>query len=155
MMHEQPDSKLADIPALARKLGLAGLLPQAIAVLLAFDPTERFTALAAGYFYAALIFSFLGGLWWGIAVSSLAAPRWIFAAAVAPSLIAFATGVPWMIGAPWPGPSMIVLGLALFASLMIDFSLARIGLMGHDMLKLRQTLSLGLGGLTLILALLA
>jgi hypothetical protein len=154
-MQHQHQAVDGDLPRLAKQLGVAGLVPQAFAVLMSLDPTQRFTALAAGYFYAALIFSFLGGLWWGIAVSHPASPRWIFAAAVAPSLITFATGVPWMIGTTWPVPSLMVLGVSLAFSLLIDFRLANLGLMGKAMLKLRRMLSLGLGGLTLVLAFLA
>ena len=52
----------------ARLLGLAGLLPQLIAVLFLLDGSGmRWIATAGGYGYAALIFSFLGGLWWAIA----------------------------------------------------------------------------------------
>jgi hypothetical protein len=42
----------------ARFLGYAGLLPQIFAVLLLSDEGLRWTALAGGFGYAALIFSF-------------------------------------------------------------------------------------------------
>ena len=54
----------------ARLLGYAGQLPQVFALILLADPETRWIALAGGCGYAALIFSFLGGIWWGIAVSN-------------------------------------------------------------------------------------
>lgn len=50
------------LPASALWLGLAGLLPQILCLVLVFDNQHRFSALAAGWLYAALIFSFLGGV---------------------------------------------------------------------------------------------
>jgi hypothetical protein len=136
-------------------LGYAGLLPQSYALLLGLDDADRYIGLAAGYFYAALILSFLGGIWWGLAAAAEQSPPWIFLAAVIPSLVAFATGYPWMTGQTWPGPSLIVLAAALVASLAVDFRLNRLGLMTNSLLGLRVRLSLGLGGLTLALGLLA
>ena len=124
-----------------------------LALGLTFDDADRFIGLAAGYFYAALIFSFLGGLWWGVAISNAHAPRWVFGVAVMPSLIAFATGVPWMTGAPWPGPSLAVLGLMLFASVLVDWQLRAMNLISAEFLGLRVVLSAGLGLLTLMMAL--
>jgi hypothetical protein len=141
------------LPNQALFLGVAGLLPQMLALGLTFDDADRFIGLAAGYFYAALIFSFLGGLWWGVAISNADAPRWLFGAAVMPTLIAFATGVPWMTGAPWPGPSLAVLGGTIFASALVDWRLRALNLISAEFLKLRVVLSSGLGLLTLILAL--
>ena len=101
----------------ARLLGFAGLLPQLICLLAVFDDGTRFIALSAAYFYAALIFSFLGGFWWGLAVASPGAPQWVYGVAVVPSLIAFVSGIPWMIGTTWPGPSLGLLGICLIAAL--------------------------------------
>ncbi|WP_088183652.1 DUF3429 domain-containing protein [Sphingobium sp. Z007] len=145
------------IPSTPRILGLLGLLPQLIAVLLiaAGDMEWRFAALAMAYFYAATILSFLGGLWWGLIAKDDRAPGWIYAAAVVPQLLAFASAWPWAIGAAWPGPSMTVLGIALIASLTVDRRLARLGLTPSWWLMLRTPLSIGLGGLTLIGAWLA
>jgi hypothetical protein len=139
---------------LAKNLGLAGLIPQVIAVLMALDNSQHFAGLAAGYFYAALIFSFLGGLWWGVAISHSDPPKWIYAAAISPSLIAFASGIPWMIGTRWPGPSLFALSIALILSLLVDHALKQLTLMSDAMFALRLRLSLGLGGLTFLLGLL-
>ncbi len=73
-----------DIPRPARLLGFAGIAPQAFAVLAALSPTWRFAALSAGFFYSALILSFVGGVWWGVASTQPKAPQWAYPAAVAP-----------------------------------------------------------------------
>ena len=141
------------IPRFAVMLGIAGLLPQVAALLMTFTEAHRYTGLAAGFFYAALIFSFLGGLWWGVAATRQDAPEWLFVAAVVPSLIAFASGIPWMVGGTWPGPSLGYLGIAILASALVDRAIFRRGLIDRSLWHLRLGLSLGLGGLTLLLAL--
>lgn len=141
-------------PVLPRWLGLAGLLPQlaAVAVVFGGDTSLHFSAVALGYAYAALILSFLGGLWWGVAAAADQPPEWIWVAAVVPSLIALASAVPWAVGAPWPGPSLVLLGVALIGALGVDLILARRGLVPVWWMSLRLPLSLGLSGLTLLLA---
>ena len=142
------------IPPIARLLGLSGLLPQlaAVALLLSGDPQSRYSALAIAYAYAALILSFLGGLWWGLAARSDSPPRWLWFASVAPSLIALATAWPWMVGLRWPGPSLVVLGVSLIAALLVDRALVRAGIAPPGWMALRVPLSLGLGILTMLAA---
>ncbi len=140
-------------PKLPRTLGLAGLLPQLLCVFLLLngDPAQRFTALALAYAYAALILSFLGGLWWGLAAASAErAPAWLWVMAVVPSLVALATAWPWAVGLPWPEPSLLVLGAALIAALAVDRALVARGLAPSWWWSLRLPLSLGLGGMTLL-----
>lgn len=146
------------IPALPRWLGLAGLLPQ-LACLAAvwLGPEEwRYAALAIGWGYAALIFSFLGGLWWGIAAAASrrqeAVPGWLWIASVVPSLLALLTYLPWVFGYGWPGPSLVLLGLAILASLLVDRRLSGREAPGW-WFALRLPLSLGLGLATVLLAL--
>lgn len=143
------------LPRPAHWLGYAGLLPQ-LAVVLALEaggPEWRFSAVALGYAYAALILSFVGGLWWGLAARDPArAPPWIWVAGVIPALVALASAIPWAIGAGWPGPSLVLLGLSLAATLVIDVVLDRGGLCPPGWLALRTRLSLGLGALTLLSA---
>ena len=159
-MHpDKPDSTstapaTTPLPRIAWLLGIAGLWPQLACVVLVFDQKTRFMALSAGYFYAALIFSFLGGLWWGLAVANPRAPKWLYAAAVVPSLLAFSSGIPWMIGARWPAPSLVVLAIGLVAALLVDLRLNKLGIMPVGMLRLRLLLSAGLGAMTLMLAVL-
>jgi hypothetical protein len=141
------------LPRVALRFGFAGLLPQVIALfLVATDSEQRWSALAVGYAYAALIFSFLGGVWWGQALSMKAVPGWIYAVAVAPSLIALATYVPWVIGWTWPGPSLVVLGVCLILSPLVDRAIGRSATLPAGWMRLRIMLSAGLGGLTLMLA---
>lgn len=137
---------------IALVLGVAGLAPQALALLATFSEADRYTGLAAGYFYAALIFSFLGGLWWGVAASRKDAPEWLYYAAVVPSLIAFATGIPWMIGGTWPGPSLMLLGVCILASGFVDYRLLERALIDRSLFVLRVGLSVGLGVATIALA---
>ncbi len=140
------------LPRIAWVLGIAGLAPQSIALAATFDPEWRYVGLAAGFFYAALIFSFLGGLWWGVAATRGDAPEWLYFAAVVPSLVAFSSGIPWMTGAEWPGPSLFVLGFAILGSSAVDRQMAQRQWIDSRLFALRFGLSLGLGGLTLLLA---
>lgn len=141
-------------PTIARLLGFAGLLPHIAVVLVLLERNNelRFFALAMGYAYAALILSFLGGIWWGFAARAERAPVWLWVAAVLPSLIALASFLPWATGEPWPGPSLIVIGVALIGSLGVDWQLHRTGLAPDWWLRLRLPLSLGLGTLSIAMA---
>lgn len=152
---QQPMS--SKIPFTPRVLGFAGILPQlACALAVWFGPGEwRWTALAIGWAYAALIFSFLGGLWWGMAAASpdeaRRAPSWLWLAAVAPSLIALVTYIPWVIGETWPGPSLAFLAVGIALSPLVDMRL--VTLRPGWWMSLRVPLSLGLSAATLALAL--
>ena len=135
-----------------RLLGYSGLLPQiaAIGTMLTGGPERYWTAMAVAYGYAAFIFSFLGGVWWGLGLAIAQPPRWIFVAAVMPSLIALATYLPWVLGWDWPRPSLMILAVALIASPLVDRLIVR-GRKGFGgWLQLRWHLSLGLGGMTLL-----
>ncbi len=141
------------IPAMPRLLGFAGLLPQivAVALLVGGDPQWRFVAVTLAYAYAALIFTFLGGMWWGLAAAAAReTPGWVWIAAVLPSLIALASGVPWLVGQPWPQPSTLAIGAMILASPLVDARLAAAGLVPRWWLRLRVALSAGLGTLTVI-----
>ena len=82
-------------PVAALLLGYAGLLPPIIGIAWRLiDPAKGGAANALALFYAALILSFLGGMWWGAAtarVSGAALTLWL-AVAVMPSLVALAAG---------------------------------------------------------------
>jgi hypothetical protein len=107
------------------------------------------------YGYAAFIFSFIGGMWWALGATTRrddASANGIFALAVAPSLLALATYAPWILGWEWPGPSMAWLGFFLLLSPLADRWLSARCALPAGWMKLRWHLSIGLGGLTLLLA---
>lgn len=139
------------LPPIARILGYAGLLPQAAAAVLLFTGSldYRFSALSLAFAYAALILSFLGALWWGLAAAeSETAPQWVWPVGVAPSLLALATCVPWAVGRDWPAPSLLVLAAAIAASPVVDWRLHQAGLCPPGWVGLRLQLSLALAVLT-------
>ncbi len=152
-------AKANSLPDAARIAGYAGLFPQLLAALMTLANSEyHWVGLAAAYGYAAFIFSFLGGIWWGFGVIARkdgvdANP--IFLAAVSPSLIAFATYLPWILGFDWPGPSMLLLGLGLMMSPLVDRWLQSQCHLPDGWMRLRWQLSLGLGGLTFTLGIVA
>ena len=133
--------------------GLTGLLPQAACLTLACtDGQSHWFALAAACCYAAIILSFLGGLWWMAALMAGLRDAWPYALAVAPSLIGWGALLPWCIGWRWPGPSLVVIGLALLASPLVDMALARRMRTPPGWLRLRGIMAGGLGLLTLAIA---
>lgn len=145
------------MPPYARWLGFLGLFPQAAALLVVLmdEPRTLFSAQALAFAYAALIFSFLGGLWWGLATAAKDPPRWLWVAAVSPSLLALASCIPWATAGAWPGPSMVLLGIALIGSLAVDRRLTALEIAPPWWMRLRAPLSVGLGGLTMVLGFLA
>ncbi|MEC7421846.1 MAG: DUF3429 domain-containing protein [Pseudomonadota bacterium] len=149
---------MQSVPALPRWLGVAGLLPQftCVAVLYAGPAEWREAALAIAFAYAALILSFLGGMWWGIAAAAPAAQRrkalgWLWIAAVLPSLVALACFLPWALDWAWPEPSLVMLGGALLVTLGVDAKLG--ALAPRWWMALRVPLSTGLGLATIAAAL--
>lgn len=149
---------MRSVPALPRALGLAGLLPQfACVAALYLGPQEwRYAAQAIAFGYAALIISFLGGLWWGIAAMAPAAQNrrtlgWVWVAAVMPSLVALVAYLPWVFGETWPEPSLVMLGGGILMSLAVDAKLR--GIAPAWWMALRVPLSLGLGLATVAAAL--
>lgn len=155
-MIENATFTLRPIPKVAFIAGYAGLLPQIIAAAMVLSGSEyQWTGLASAYGYAAFIFSFIGGMWWGLGVTTRkdeASAHGIFAIAVAPSLLALATYLPWIWGLTWPGPSLAYLGFFLLLSPLGDRWLSSRCALPPGWMKLRWHLSLGLGGLTLLLA---
>ena len=77
---------------------------------------------------------------------------WVYGLAVLPSLIGFAALLPWTVGWSWPGPSLVVLALALLASPLVDRTLARHIALPPGWLRLRMAMAGGLGLLTLLIA---
>ncbi|CAM4329464.1 DUF3429 domain-containing protein [Novosphingobium lubricantis] len=139
-----------ELPAPVVRLGLAGWLPQALCLLAVLQRgVWQWSAQAAACFYAALILSFLGGLWWMAALLAGVRKPGVYAVAVLPSLIALAALLPWTVGARWSGPSLVLLGLLLLASPLVDRWLARSIAFPPDWVRLRGWMAAGLGLLTL------
>lgn len=144
---------VARLPRSFVLLGLSGIAPQAICLaLVVHGGPERWIALAAGCAYAAVILSFLGGLWWMAALLAGRTEPGIMALAVLPSLFAWATFLPWCFGATWPGPSLVGLAVVLLASPLADRHLARTISFPAGWLRLRVAMATGLGVLTLAMA---
>lgn len=156
MRDDNGDRHAGHLPASARWLGYAGLLPQAAAAAVVASRSEwRYPAITMAYAYSALILSFLGGLWWGLAARQPAnAPGWTWVAAVAPSLIALASAAPWVLGGTWPGPSLVLVGTSILASVVVDYGFQNVGLAPEGWIGLRAPLSICLGFLTIAIALL-
>jgi hypothetical protein len=147
------------VPALPRWLGLAGLLPQLAFAACAWigDAAWLDPARIGGGMYAGLILSFLGGAWWGLAAAAPAAEgrgvlRWVWVAAVTPSLVALGAGLWWLARPEQPEPALVTLAFALMASPLVDSRLAAMGLAPRWWTALRWPLSSILGLATLALA---
>lgn len=138
----------------ALRLGYAGLLPPVLAVgALAYDQSLRWFVVVGAFGYAAFIFSFLGGVWWGMALVRRELPGWVTFAAVAPSLISLALFLPWTFGWDWPEPQMVMLSALILLSPLVDLAMMRSTSLPAGWFRLRLHLSLGLSLSTLILSL--
>ena len=154
MIHQSARTAPGKLPSLARWLGLAGLIPQILLTVIVIGFPVKFgrPAIGLALVYSALILSFVGGAWWGLAAyHKIRGSLWIWLAAIAPSLIAFAAIGAWTTGRS-PVSSLMVTGTSLIAALGVDFKLAAIGFCPTGWLRLRTPLSLGLGGLTVLIA---
>jgi len=155
----------ARIPPVPRLLGWAGVLPQAAACLAVYFamPEWRVAAMGAALGYAALIFTFLGGTWWGMAATAPAAEGrgvlgWVWVAAIMPSLISFAALAAVVFGVALPGfeplaSSLLMLGGLIGASALVDSALSPggpVGIAPQWWPRLRWPLSLALGSLTMV-----
>lgn len=143
---------MAHVSAPARLLGFSGLLPPLALVLAQIvipDPAWPIVTFA----YTALIFSFLGGLWWTLALGRETRQTPLLLAAVMPSLVAFALFLlaVFRLSTTWP---LVLLGSAVFLTLLVDRHLATTGEAPTGWMGLRIPLSLGLGTLTILMALL-
>jgi hypothetical protein len=144
----------AQLPSLARTLGYAGLLPPLIG-LVTIVVADRYGGIAVWlvWAYAALILSFLGGVWWGLALAS-DPPRWLYPMAVLPSLVALASFAPLAIfGMTDLTAPMIWIGGALLLSPLIDVIVSRSVQLPTGWLRLRWHLSTGLGVMTVLVGL--
>jgi hypothetical protein len=143
----------SQLPQSALILGLAGLFPQVASCIVAFTGNDyKIYALVAGFAYSALIFSFIGGVWWGQALSTPTKNPWIFIAAVCPSLVAWGAALLLFLNLKsWPY-AIGAIAIGLLISPLIDLQIGKVMKQPTSWMKLRIMLSIGLGCLTLILA---
>jgi hypothetical protein len=147
----------------AMMLGFAGLLPSIASVgVLALVPSVTTwnwvvpvaAAAIVAVVYPLLILSFLGGIWWGLAMRRGAGQGRLAAIAVLPSLMALVLGglmlVTGRVG--WP---LVVIGSTIALTLIVDRHLVAVGDAPAGWMRLRVPLSLGLGGLTILAGMLA
>ena len=134
----------SSVPRSALLLGASGLLPSlAMVAAIAALPGYRATAAAVGIAYGALIASFIGGAWWGLAAAraeAAAQPR-LLVLSVVPCLFAW----PAVLIAPAAG---LLLLAAVFAALpAMDRDLRARGVAPEWWLSLRLPLSFGMAAL--------
>ncbi len=130
-------------------LGYAGLLPPAL--LLVADRFwanlhEQGAGAALVPYYAALIFSFLGGCWWAFAVKDDRPSISLLALGVAPALASF--GLIWVSVACGPIVATISLAGLIAISPLADALLNLRGLVPIWWVRFRFRLSMGLAALT-------
>lgn len=153
VVHGAVDMSRSSLPRPLIILGLAGVVPQAICFLLAMmDGPYRWIGLAAGCFYAATILSFLGGMWWMAGSMAGVHRARIYILTVIPSLVSWASLMPWVFGWRWPAPSLFALGVLLLLSPLADARISREVVLPRGWLTLRAILACGLGLLTIALA---
>ena len=141
------------LPSSATWLGLAGVLPQLVACVAGVtNPQWSGFIGIASFAYASLIFSFLGGLWWGVGLTTPKTKGWIFTAAVCPSLVAWGGALAIYAEPKWWPTAMGVVAIGLIISPLVDVQIAKSAPLPEGWIKLRWTLSVGLGFLTLAIA---
>ncbi|KQU52934.1 hypothetical protein ASG67_08645 [Sphingomonas sp. Leaf339] len=132
-----------------RLLGFAGLLPQAALLAgLATGHDGLGVLHAMAFVYGALIFSFLGGIWWGWAVRRSGGQGALAGLAVAPTLVTILlVGVALHGSLRW---ALVGLGSGLLLTLLVDRHLVATGEAPAGWMRLRVPLSVGLGALTIL-----
>lgn len=137
------------ISTTARMLGFAGLLPQLLALLLIATGIDAALGALLAFGYAVLIVSFLGGVWWGMAMRDRRQQPRIAAIAVAPTLIGFALIIARLFGLR-SDAALILLGMVVLLTLLIDRMLVSDDHAPPGWMGLRVPLSIGLGALTIL-----
>lgn len=150
MEHQQ------SLPLPVRLLGLSGVLPQVIclgAVLVEAGSPGANVPAAMGLAYAALILSFLGGLWWMAALQRGVTASAPYILAVLPSLLGWVALFPLALGLDAVSSALGFVGVLLLLSPLIDLYLGRSIPLPPGWVRLRMMMAGGLGLLTLALAL--
>ena len=119
----------------ARLAGFAGLVPLVVPLLvLWWHPDAAAPALTVQHTYAALILSFLGGIYWGIALNRQLG-SWIWLSAL-PTLWAW----PALLMPPFAGTWMLIMGFALM--FLLDHAARQRGWIRQWFYQLRLTLGI-------------
>lgn len=139
----------SSVPRAAFLLGLAGLMPSvAMLAIMVAMPEMRATAARIGLAYGAVIASFIGGAWWGLAAARPGQdglPRRLVLSVV-PSLLAWSALL-------LPAATGLLMLACVFASLPpTDRRLQAEGLAPGWWTSLRHPLSFGMAGLHLVAA---
>jgi Protein of unknown function (DUF3429) len=133
-------------------LTLIAILPQLVFLCAALiDDQASWTAPAVAFAYAASIFSFVGGYWWGVALTTRPGEQALFVIAVMPALLSFALFLPWIWGWSWPGSQLIALGITIMASILVDRRIIGTSIGSPAWLRVRIMASLGLGMSTMLI----
>jgi hypothetical protein len=150
--NERSDVEMLPFPVgrAAFALGFAGLLPQGAAALVA--GLGYFSGGVVALAYAALILSFLGGMWWGFAMFTRVAQPVLVTLAVVPSLVAGAILALAAVDLPI---GLVAMGCAILLTLPVDRALVARGIAPANWMRLRIPLSVGLGALTIVAGALA
>lgn len=138
---------------LARILGYVGLLPQLLAVLLVASGHSVAGVLLATI-YSSVIVSFLGGIWWGVAVRRRTHQEALFIVSVLPSLAVAAIDCVAALAHAWPR-GLLGLGVLTMLTLPVDRALEQGGDTPVGWFRLRLQLSTSLASLTIVTGLLA
>jgi len=134
----------SSLPRAARLLGLAGLIPTlAMVAAIALLPGWRDWAATAALAYGAVIASFVGGAWWGLAARAETVDPRLLALSVVPSLTAW----PALLAPPATG--LLVLAVVFAALLPTDRRLVADGVAPGWWMSLRRRLSWGMAVLHL------
>ncbi|MGN6122464.1 MAG: DUF3429 domain-containing protein [Sphingomonas oligoaromativorans] len=148
------------VPLPVLLLSAAGLLPPLMALFVRLAAGARpesplpGTIGALGLIYSALILSFLGGIWWGVAVARVTRAELppLVGIAVTPTIVALV-----LIGLSLGRPMLagILLGLVILATPLVDRHLRTKKLVPPWWMRLRVSMSVLLGVLTIGLGLTA
>jgi hypothetical protein len=89
--------------------------------------------------------------WWGVALVTQFQKPIFFVIAIQPMLLAFALFMPWVWGWKWPGSQLIVLGIAIMGSFIIDWRMLRTSLAKPGWIRVRFLASICLGLVTILI----
>lgn len=147
-MSQHPDR----LPPIVAAFGFAGLIPPvaaAVGLFLLPPGSPRDFAWVGLVFYAALIFSFLGGTWWAFTAARPGAGRLLLA--VGPSLLALV--ILLLLVSPLSRPyAAALLAAAIALSPLADKALDAEGLTPGWWMRLRVPLSIGLASCVVVAA---